>query len=222
MDLTTLFADYNPHHSAYQIKNYIIGLNGRTQYGQYKQALRELYPRYLNVKKVLMDIAQKEIELEEWKYTAEEGTKRHKLERAEKVLKESLIVEAKNKLNTQLFEFKQFYSIACQIKTQIGDLTEEIINALEAEYWKTTFQEKIALEILAYGAPTMGTLETILAMPERVDMLDHWDQMKSPGAALTWLKTLKSDVYTPGELLDDEAAILLIESTNSTIVAEDE
>jgi hypothetical protein len=223
-NLDTLFADYNPNHSEYQIKNYIIGLNGRTQYGQYKQALRELYPRYLNIKKNIAHIANLEVELDEWgqKQRPDEGSKRYKLLQAEKVLKQSLIVEAKNRLTTQLHEFKQFYSIATQIKSEIGTLTPEMINALEADYWETTFKEKIALEILAQGRPSKGTLETILAMPERNIILTHWQNITEPGAALTWLMTLKSNAYTPGDLLSDEEAYALIENTNDIKVLANE
>jgi len=41
-----MLEDYTSRHSEYQITNFIIKLNGKTDYGQYRQCLRELVNRF--------------------------------------------------------------------------------------------------------------------------------------------------------------------------------
>jgi hypothetical protein len=62
--LNKLLKDYNPKHSRYQISNYIIALNGRTTYGQYKQVLREIFPRVNNIAQAIAEIKIIEHEIE--------------------------------------------------------------------------------------------------------------------------------------------------------------
>jgi hypothetical protein len=213
IQLSALFQDYNPKHSKYQIENYIIGLNGSTQYGQYKQALRELYPRFLNIKKGIVRVAEMEAQEEDPANIPDEGTKKYDLYMAKKGLNVSLLVEAKNNLEYQIKEFKHFYSIATQIKSDLGELTAEIIDQKEKEFWVQTFKEKLALEVLGSGRPSQGTLETILAMPERDELIAHLAGMQAPQGASTYLLGLPNTIYEATNLIEDSEVLELVQNT---------
>lgn len=219
MSLGTLFADYNPRHSKYQIENFIIGINGRTQYGRYRQALRELYPRYRNIKNKISNILDLELQIEEWQPEQDETTTKFKLKESQKVVLMASLADARAALAQMLTEFKHFYSIATQIKDEIGDISGQV-DQLEGEYWVQTFKEKIALELFANGRLSQGVLETILAMPERTEMLDFITSINSSNQALSFLKSLPVAGYTAGALITDEEAMTIINGTDILVLEE--
>ena len=51
-NLMKLLDDHQIYHSDFQMDNFITIRSGETQYGQYKQALRELFKRYRGLKEL--------------------------------------------------------------------------------------------------------------------------------------------------------------------------
>jgi hypothetical protein len=213
--LNELLKDYNPKHSRYQISNYIIALNGRTKYGQYKQVLREIFPRVNNITQALAEIAILEQEiaiLQEANY--ENFGDKYKIEKIKQQRKHVRLKQQKDHLQIQLKEFKEFYSIALQLKNELGELTEQRKEELEKEYWVITFKEKIALELACNGIVSQNTLETILAMPERNEILLHIKQLTNNGEnkSFSYLEKLTTGGYQPSNLISDEEAINLVKN----------
>lgn len=221
--LSELLKDYNPKHSRYQISNYIIALNGRTKYGQYKQVLREIFPRVNNITQALAEIKilEKEIEIAK-EPTFENFGKRYEIEQVKQQRKLVQLKQQKDLLSIQLREFKEFYSIAVQLKEELGELTEERKEQLEKEYWVTTFKERIALELACNGIVMQNTLETILAMPERNEILEHINNLTSNGEnkSMNYLQNLVTGGYQPNNLLSDEDAIELVKSNEVKLLEE--
>ena len=219
--LNKLLKDYNPKHSRYQISNYIIALNGRTTYGQYKQVLREIFPRVNNIAQAIAEIKiiEQEIELAKEPNFENFGNK-YKIEKIKQDRKYVQLKQQKDHLCIQMKEFKEFYSIALQLKEKLGELTEERKEELEKEYWVKTFKEKIALELACNGIVSQNTLETILSMPERTEILGHIKQLTSNGEnkSLSYLENLKSGGYQPTNLISDEEVISLVESSEVNLI----
>ena len=221
--LNKLLKDYNPKHSRYQISNYIIALNGRTRYGQYKQVLREIFPRVNNIAQAMAEIKIIEQEIEIAKEASFENFgDKYKIEKIKQQRKQVQLKQQKDHLQIQMKEFKEFYSIALQLKEELGELTEEKKEELEKEYWVTTFKEKIALELACNGVVSQNTLETILSMPERNEILLHIKQLTSNGEnkSFSYLEKLKTGGYQPNNLLSDEEVINLVKNNEVKFLAE--
>lgn len=220
--LNELLKDYNPKHSRYQISNYIIALNGRTKYGQYKQVLREIFPRVNNITQALAEIKilKEEISIAK-EPNFENFGKRYRIEIVKQQRKRVQLKQQRDMLTIQLKEFKEFYSIALQLKEDLGELTEEKKEQLEKEYWTTTFKEKVALELACNGIVGQNTLETILSMPERNEILEHIDKIiKNGNKSMAYLKSLKTGGYQPNNLLSDEEAVKLVKSSEVKLLEE--
>ena len=145
--ISDFYKDYNPNHSDYQIKNFIIYKHGKTPYGQYRQSLREIFPRFKSILDSIIKIEELAEELDIYK---NDGTTKRK-EKISRLKLDKKIIElkmAKDGLQRLINEFKKFYSIACQLKNELGELTEEKLNKLDAEFWEVTFKEKIAVEFI--------------------------------------------------------------------------
>jgi len=218
--LNELLKDYNPKHSRYQISNYIIALNGRTTYGQYKQVLRELFPRVNNITQAIaeINIIEQEIEIAKEPSFENFGNK-YKIEKIKQDRKHVQLKQQKDHLRIQLNEFKEFYSIALQLKDKLGELTEERKEELEKEYWVTTFKERIALELACNGMVSQHTLETILAMPERTEIFVHIKELTNGGnKGFSYLESLSTGGCQPNNLLSDEEAIDLVKNNEVNLL----
>lgn len=216
--LDILLKDYNPKHTRYQISNFILALNGRTKYGQYKQVLREIFPRVNNISQALAEIKILE---EEIKIAEEPSGKRAEIEKIQQQRKFIQLKQQQDHLKIQLKEFKEFYSIAVQLKEELGELTEEKKEELEKEYWVTTFKERIALELCCNSIVSQNTLETILAMPERNEILEHIKLlMSNKNKSMEYLTQLTTGGYQPDNLLSDNDAIKLVKSNEVKLLNE--
>ena len=212
--LDKLLKDYNPKHIRYQISNYIIALNGRTKYGQYKQVLREIFPRVNNIAQADAEIKILELEIKNQEEpTFEKFGNKTEMEKIKQQRKHVQLKQQKDHLAIQLKEFKDFFSIALQLKEELGELTEERKEELEKEYWITTFKEKIALELACNGRVNEKTLETILAMPERAEILEHIKQLTNGGnKGFNYIETLETGGFEPKDIITDEQAIELVKN----------
>ncbi len=155
--------DNDLFHSDYQIENYILIQNGHTNYGMYKQALRELFSREqslrsLYAKKMEIDIAFEEIQLDikELDIKMLDPAKESELPRNNITMKRLRIKEAEivygmkdiiKVISETEREFKKFYSCAKYLKDKLGDLSDEKKALLEKEFWKETIKDSIAYDI---------------------------------------------------------------------------
>jgi len=147
-----LFKDLQLNHSKFQIHNFILGGdNGITEWGKYKQALRELHKRIRGMKIAINDINKSKIEIER--------TKR-KIARLEKYRPEDYdldIAVAKIDLENNMMsiaissrslrevssEAKEFFSAVSYLKPKFTDITENERYDLDRHYWDTKFSTRI-------------------------------------------------------------------------------
>lgn len=203
------YNDYQPGHSKFQIENFILYMNGRTPYGQYKQALRELFPRFKNILDSILNIEKLEDEIENFK-PDKSTPRKENISNLELDRKKVNLKMNKDSLNQQMKEFKNFYSIASQIKTILGVMTDEQINIYEEEYWSSTFKEKMAIEMLGTGRISQSTIEAILCMPERMDMLAHMKDIQTN--PFQYLNQLPNNRYNPGTLLTNQEVLDMVKN----------
>lgn len=148
--LRELLKDHYGRHTKYQIKNFILRLNGKTDYGMYKQALREIKSRFDSLKTMYKEY--------------------------KKIILDDNVLEYENSLkcnqiNELLYEFNIFYNYAVQLKNKLGELTTERLEVLEADFWREQFKEKLCLELLGTGHISTSLLETIMYSESKIEIL---------------------------------------------------
>ncbi|KKS11428.1 MAG: hypothetical protein UU63_C0006G0018 [Candidatus Uhrbacteria bacterium GW2011_GWF2_41_430] len=165
INLQELFNDHQLYHSEFQ-QDYLITVRaGGTTYGQYKQALRELYKRYRGLKELYSSKELLRVDIDELaaaKTCNQFEQRRNDIKRTQKVM--SMEELDKNIEDTER-EFKRFYAQACALKSQIGDLTPEKRNALDRDMWEYKLKEMAAIDILTTGHLGNVTYEMITAAP---------------------------------------------------------
>jgi hypothetical protein len=89
MKLNELFADHQLYHSEFQMDNLITLRAGGTLYGQYKQALRELYKRYRGLKQLYGEKELLQVDIDELAEKQSENmfeARRNKINHTQKVM----------------------------------------------------------------------------------------------------------------------------------------
>jgi hypothetical protein len=165
IDIKDLFADHQLYHSEFQ-QDYLITVRaGGTVYGQYKQALRELYKRYRGLKELYSQKELLQVDIDELaaaKTCNQFQTRRNEINRKVKLL--SMEEMDKNIEDTER-EFQRFYAQACALKKQIGELTPEKRNQLDRDMWEYKLKEMAAIDFLSQGRLGNVTVEMIAAAP---------------------------------------------------------
>lgn len=146
--LNELLNDSYGRHTRYQVQNFIIGLNGKTDYGMYRQCIREIMSR-------IDSIISTNKEYEEAKHAFSSYKEQAKFMQLQEIM----------------YEFNIFYNYAIQLKDRLGQLSSDQIEKLEAEFWQETFKEKICLELLGTGHVSPGLLETVMYSENKIDIL---------------------------------------------------
>lgn len=198
--LRDLFAAHRPFHSAHQIDHYIIAKSGGTPYGMFKQAVRELKSRWSG-------LCSQYIEREELRRNgapcqccepdAEHGCLKLARYRIQ-------IDGLEGQIRDTEREFRRFYAHATKLKAHLGELTEERIEALEAEHWMHKLKQQAALDLLTAGRVQRDTLELLMAL-DPATRSPIMDLLSSPGGhaeLTTWLRA-----YTPEVDIDRGGAL---------------
>lgn len=190
--LQSLLATYRPFHSAHQIDHYIVARAGGTPYGMFKQAVRELRSRW-------QSLCTQYIEREEMQrkgepcQCCEPDAERACLARARhRIQLEGLEVQIRDTER----EFRRFYGHAVKLKAHLGDLTEDRIEALEAEHWMHKLKQQAALDILCHGRPQRDTLELLMALDPatRSPIMDLLDPRAGYAELTSWLRAYVPEV----------------------------
>lgn len=181
--LQGFFADYRPFHSAHQIDHYIVARSGGTSYGMYKQSVRELRSRW-------QSLCTQYIEREELSRKTGHASD---LERA----RHAIQVEAlEAQIRDTEREFRRFYAHAEKLKRHLGDLTEERIEALEAEHWMHKLKQQAAIDMLTSGRVQRDTIELLMALDPaaRAPIMDLLSTPTGHVELTTWLRAYKPEV----------------------------
>lgn len=189
--LRDLFAAHRPFHSAHQIDHYIIARSGGTPYGMFKQSVRELKARWSG-------LCSQYIEREELKRKTEHASD---LERARHAIQ---LDGLEGQIRDTEREFRRFYAHATKLKAHLGELTEDRIEALEAEHWMHKLKQQAAMDLLTAGRVQRDTLELLMAL-DPATRSPIMDLLSSPGGhaeLTTWLRA-----YTPEVDIDRGGAL---------------
>lgn len=129
--LSELLADNQSAHSDLQIDRFIILTNGLTEYGCYKQALRELHSRFHTLIGYWLELEGLKLDETEAVEKATDG-RRQQLELAKIRLK---IMGVQESFSESRREFLRFLSHANHFKKIVGELTPERRAEFEKEFW---------------------------------------------------------------------------------------
>jgi len=162
-----LLADHRCFHSEFQQDNFITIKSGGTIYGQYKQALRELYKRIRGLRESKCDREKLLMEIEEQKNLSTKGFDKFKRKYADiEYRRKSMQLEECNRVITDTErEFKRFYEQAVSLKSQVGELTEERINKLEEEMYVCKLKEMMVSDWMCLGRYSPQTHELLHSLP---------------------------------------------------------
>ena len=164
--LKELLKDHQLFHSEFQQDYYITTKAGGTMYGQYKQALRELYKRIRGLREAYCDREKLEVEIAEQKFLSEsnDNFKRRyaEIEHKRKVMQRE---EINRLINDTERECKRFYQQACYLKKEIGELTDEKRRKLDEEMHIYKLKEMFILDKTCLGRLSKTTYEFLHALP---------------------------------------------------------
>ena len=167
MDLKELLKDHQLYHSSFQMDNFITVRAGETQYGQYKQTLRELFKRYRGLKELYVARELLQVDIEELEYNNVTGF----------VKRRNDINLAKHRMNMEDLErnisdtereFKRFYAQADALKAQIGELTPEKRDHLDQEMWTHKLKTMVAVDYITKGRIGENALTFIRSIPKEM------------------------------------------------------
>jgi hypothetical protein len=172
MDLQILLNDHQTGMSDFQDDYFVTARAGGTVYGQYKQALRELYKRYRGLRELVWNDTgwkQSQLEIKELEYKLDnEELNAFERERLEIKLqhKKMLMEETERVINDTYREFYRFYQQACVLKQSIGEITPVRRRELEADMWLFRVHEMIAIDYLQSGRLKNTTIEFLSVLPK--------------------------------------------------------
>jgi len=163
--LDALLAEHQLYHSDFQMDHFITArAGGPTAYGQYKQALRELYKRYRGLKDLATQKALLEVDIAELEEST--GMRFEAQRNAIKLRQKRMEMEdlLRNIADTQR-EFKRFFAQCVALKERVGELTEARREQLDREMWEDNIKRRCALDYLTRGGLSESSYETLACLP---------------------------------------------------------
>jgi hypothetical protein len=206
VSLNELFRDYEAGMSQFQKDYFVTTKSGCTPYGQYKQALRELYARFRSLRDSVYKHEILKIDIKELYEKLEKDEFENKWERArqEVELKRKILSyeESQRSIESVEIEFNRFYQHAVFLKQylekQYGELTEEKKEKLEEEMWEHKTKEYAAMDFITSGRIGKSTYEILTSLPKnaRINVLQG---ISNPQVLVEWYQQ-QSLVIIPKDL----------------------
>ena len=202
MDLKALLDDHQTGMSDWQDDYLVTARAGGTVYGQYKQALRELYKRVRGLRELTCDRRILEIKIREaaadrddfdecaTPFSRERAAVEH--DRAKMQLEEADRAIADTKR-----ELIRFFQQAVFLKSLVGGLAPDRRRELEREMWEYRIKEMAVIDYLSAGRLSSRTVEMLHACP--IDMRFALLKALAPenrAALLEWYES-RPDVLRP-------------------------
>jgi len=200
--LQTLLNDHQTGMSKFQDNYFVTVRAGGTLYGQYKQSLRELYKRFRGLRQLTSDNKRLLIDIDEAKYKSENETDEFARRRAEVDYQEKslLLEESERSISDTKREFINFYKQAVYLKSQIGELTEEVRDKLDREMWEFKIKEMACIDFITTGRLRNSTFEFINACPREMK-LSISNSIKDHNNLISWYEN-KEEYHIPDALPD--------------------
>ena len=204
--LFELLKDHESGMSKFQDDYFVTMRNGGTLYGQYKQALRELYKRYRGLREQTFGRRRLEIEIAKAADDAEnlESKYARQLAVIDRDEKTAQTEEADRLLEDTQREFVNFYSQAVSYKEYLGELTPERCEQLEREMWEFKCKELAATDIITQGRITSGTLDLLRSFPCKMNK-KVLGEIKDHDKLLLWYEAREEQEYPIQQLSYDQA-----------------
>jgi hypothetical protein len=186
MDLKLLLRDHQLYHSNFQMDHFITVRAGETQYGQYKQTLRELFKRYRGLKELYVGRELLQVDIDELECkeipASEHNHRRNKINLAKYRMD---MEDLERNISDTEREFKRFYAQTDALKAQIGELTPKKRDKLDQEMWAHKLKTMVAVDYITKGRIGENALTFIRSIPKemRKPLLA---EIKDQKALLVW------------------------------------
>ena len=184
MDLKQLLDDHQLYHSSFQMDNFITVRAGETQYGQYKQTLRELFKRYRGLKELYVARELLQVDIDELEMSNATGfvKRRNDINLAKHRMD---MEDLERNISDTEREFKRFYAQADALKTQVGKLTPEKRDELDQEMWVHKLKTMVAVDYITKGRIGENALTFIRSIPKKIRK-PLLSEIKDQKALLEW------------------------------------
>lgn len=186
--LEQLLNDHRTGQDAMQLGSFVLG--GRTPWGTYKQAIRELYKRIRGLRQMITDRDLLLIDLEEIEERITSDDERDARRTAiERRAMQGRLEESERSIRDTKREAALFYRVAAELKQHFGEVTEEQRAELDRQEWRWWHFKRAAIAKLTSGRVDDVVLKNLASIPikERQE----------------WLSVVK----------DDQALVSLLEKT---------
>lgn len=172
--LNELLKDHRTGQDSMQLGSFVLG--GRTKWGTYKQALRELYKRIRGLRQLITDKELLLVDIDEKSDVSRETLDNEYTKRREQIKLLQLqgsLEELDRSITDTKREAALFYRVASKLKEDLGEITEEKRSELDIEEWKWWHIKKAALSKLTSGRIGEVVLKNLMSIPinERQDWL---------------------------------------------------
>lgn len=207
-----MLKDHRTGQDATQLGSFVLG--GRTDWGTYKQATRELYKRIRGLRQMITerDILLLDIEEKEEEIINSEGRPK---KRAELELRSMFgrLEEAERSISDTKREAALFYREAALLKEKFGEINEEMRANLDRSEWKWWHLKRAAMDKLTSGRISEVVLKNLCSLPisERKEWLSI---MKDDNQMIKLLEESEYGMKVISAPTDDE--IKLIETEISS------
>lgn len=188
--LSELLDDHQIYHSEFQQDYMITMRSGGTQYGMYKQALRELFKRKRSLEDLYAERELLMIDIEELEQTESHDAFTTRRNTVKIKQKRGYQYDMDKNISDMEREFQRFYQQAVALKEQIGTLTPERRNELDRDMWAYKAKEMAAMDYLSSGRLSHGTIEFIGSLP--IDMREtalSQIRTENQAALVKWFET---------------------------------
>lgn len=165
--LRKLLDDHQLFHSKFQQDQLITTRGVGTPYGQYKQALRELYKRVRGYREDIANRDQLIVDIDELEYELKNNeldqfeARRKEIELKRKI---ALLEESERLVKETAREGKRFYQQAVILKNVIGELTPEKREKLDREMWVEKIKWMGMIDVFTKGRVGTNALEFAMAL----------------------------------------------------------
>jgi hypothetical protein len=209
-----LAEDHFKYHSEFQMDYFITGRSGGTPYGQYKQALRELFSRADALRDEFAEKQKMDIELEsmqKWLNSPFLFGKRKKFKQIEYERLKLKQWQLGDTIKHRAREMCRFYAQAMTLRKDlgipVGGLSEERRRELENEHWLFIIKRQAAFDIMCTGQVKQNTMESICSLPagprqEIINFISQDDKDMISGWAMC-LKPFDLPLELPDASLDE-------------------
>ncbi len=166
-EIEKLLEDLIPHHSDFQIDNFIIGKQGDS-WSRYKQALMELAARVESIEELRITIEIDKIALKKLKKRWCWRQDSRNLRRLEVLRVECRIKQSLSKMSHSEAEMRRFLGIAKNLKAILGDIDSKKRRVLEAESWANKAKRMARIDLMSVGYVQRQTIEFVMSLPDEM------------------------------------------------------